>query len=162
MGMRAIPADRLLASHAAALKVAFAFEGMGHAGEALQIEPIVVFSPAMYLPAVIAKAEAIAKFLFGSSEVLGVRRSVNDMGVLGVEADIMPIDGSPQGILRSLLVVRASEQLFDFQLNSPGLQFIDLARVTAYYRTEGAAALRGERDDVISEVNTLNYKWATP
>lgn len=159
MGTRAIPASRLLASHAEVLKAYFTSEGLQVAGEKALLDPLIVFSPSMYLPAVIAKAESLAKFVFGSADVLGVRRSVNDLGVLGVEADVKAVDGSPEGVLRGLLLARASEQVFDMNLLFGKSQLIDVARITAYYRGEGAAAVRGERDDVISADVTSSYEW---
>lgn len=162
MGLRAIPAQRLLASHAATLGAVFTFPDVAMTGgrEPVAVDGIVVFSPAMFLPAVISKAQALAKFVFGSADVLGVDRSVNDLAVLGVEADVMTIDGSPQGVLRSLLLTRASEQLFEFNINNRAdtTQVIDLARVTAYYRSEGAPALRGEQDDFLS-IDSSGYEW---
>lgn len=157
--MRAIPAQRLLASHAMNMGATFAFASMAAPDESATVDPIVVFSPSMYLPAVIAKAEAIAKFVFGSADVLGVKRTVNELGILGVEADVMAIDGSPEGVLRSLLLTRASEQVFEFNTSAQKAQQIELAGVTAYYRSEGAPAVRGERDDNLSDESS-SYEWS--
>lgn len=162
MGLRSIPAQRLLAAHAATLGAVFTFPDVAFSADQapVAVDGIVVFSPAMYLPAVISKAQALAKFVFGSADVLGIERSVNDMAVLGVEADVMTIDGSPQGVLRSLLLTRASEQLFELNTNhrADTQQVIDLGRVTAYYRSEGAPAIRGEQDDFLS-VDPSGYEW---
>lgn len=161
MGLRAIPASRMLAAYVEKYNATFTFAGMEVNGEIVAIEPIVVFSPAMYLPAVIAQAEAKAIFQWGSADVLGVKRTINELGVLGVECDVMPIDGSAQGILRGLLLAQAAEQVFN--LISPGqssAQVIDLSRATAYYRSEGAAAVRGECADVlIGDVSSYNRDY---
>ena len=159
MGLRAIPAQRFLASHARGLGVVFVFKQPHLPEDMAPIDPIVVFSPAMYLPAVISKAEALAKFVFGSADALGVRRAVHDMGVLGVEADVMSIDGSPEGLLRATLLARASEQVFELgEFALSRRQEIDLARVTSYYRGDGALAIRGEEDDILS-ADTADYRW---
>lgn len=156
MGLRAIPAGRLLAAHAQTFKAKFVFSNLSDD----EFDPIVVLSPGMYLPAVIAQAEAIAQFIFGSTEVLGVRRSINEMGLLGVESDVRPVDGSPQGVLRSLLLTRASEQVFNFNAQQAMSPVIDLARLTNYYRTEGAAAIRGECADVlVADVSSYNWEY---
>lgn len=164
MGLRAIPAARLLAAHVTGLNAVFTYPGLQAEGEeALNLDPIVVLSSAMYLPAVVAQAEAIAAFCLpaGGSDVLGIKRTVNDMGVLGVECDVGAIDGSAQGILRSALLVQACEQVFGLKADAQGKpqvpQRVDLARVTAYYRGEGAAAVRGERADILmGEIPSIN------
>ena len=161
MGTRAIPANRLLAAHAEVNKVFFTAEHLVVQGEQALIEPILVFSSSMFLPVVIAKAEAMAKFLFGSSEVLGIRRSITDQGLMGVEADVRAVDGSPEGVLRGLLLTRASEQVFGFETGPIQSQLLDLAGVIAYYRNEGAPALRGERDDVISADILTSQNWSS-
>lgn len=120
------------------------------------ISPDLVFSPSLYLPAVIAKAEALAVFAFGSAEVLGVRRLITDMGWLGVDADVLGIDGTPGGVLRSLLLTRASEQVFT--LLSTKDRRIDLGPVTDYYRGPGARAIRGQIADVLTP-ESANYDW---
>lgn len=162
MGTRAIPATRLLAAHAEAHKAFFTSDGFIIQGQQALVEPIIVFSPSMFLPAVIAKAESMAKFLFGSSEMFGTRRSTNDLGLLGIEADVMAIDGSAQGVLRGLLLARASEQVFGLLLSPVKSQLVDLSQITAYYRNDGAPALRGEKDDVISADLLLNQNWNQP
>lgn len=154
-----MPAQRFLASHARTLGVVFTYQQPHGSEDPVSLDPIVVFSPSMYLPAVIAKAEALARFVFGSAEALGVRRVIHDLGVLGVEADVMSIDGSPEGLLRATLLARASEQVFEYR-ESPTAreQLVDLSRATAYYRGEGAPAVRGEQDDVLS-AETAEYRW---
>lgn len=159
MGTRAIPASRLLAAHAEANRAFFTSDGLIIQGEQALLEPIIVFSPSMFLPAVITKAESIAKFIFGSADMMGTRRSTNELGLLGIEADVMAVDGSPQGILRGLLLARASEQVFGLLLNPMKSQLIDVAAISSYYRNEGAPALRGEIDDVISADLLLDYDW---
>lgn len=162
MGTRAIHVARLLAAEAGNLRVTFTANGLTLGSESVPtIDPLVIFSPSMYLPAVIAKAESLAKFVFGSAEVLGVRRRVNDLGVLGVEADVKAVDGSPEGILRGLLMSRASHQVFDWKVDGTTPQSIDVSRITAYYRGHGAAAVRGEKDDVISG-DISSYDWTKP
>lgn len=158
MGLRAIPIQRTLASLPQVVGVVFSFQGMTLATGDVIVEPVLVFSPAMFLPAVVARAESLAKFLYGSSDVLGVKRSINEMGILGVEADIAAVDGSPQGIIRATLMTYAAEQvfdLFDYQARSSP---VDLASIRSYYRGEGALALRGERDDVLT-VDPTTYDW---
>lgn len=166
MGLsRAIPAQRFLAADASGMGAVFTSGRLTLSDDEPRFSPLVVFSPSMYLPAVIAKAEALAKFVFGSAEMLGVRRVVNEMGVLGVEADTMGIDGSAAGMLRALLLRRAAEQVFDQLLGQPQSSrpdanslVIDLAAVTSYYRGEGRSAVRGERDDVLNS-DPLSYDW---
>lgn len=158
MGLRAIPVTRLLAAHAATFQALFVFESMNGP---VEIEPLLVFSPAMFLPVVISQASALATFLLGSDELLGLKRSIADGGIFGVEADIMEVDGSPQGILRASLMTYASELVFNLgqvQKNQQGQSMIDLTPITHYYRSEGAAAVRGERADVLNnEPRTLSF-----
>lgn len=161
MGLRAIPAQRLLTAHPSIHRVVFSYGADALENQDAGIDPIVVFSPSMFLPAVIARAEALARFVFGSSEVLGVRRSVNEMSILGVEADVAAIDGSPQGVLRSLLMMYASEQVFSLNARLQKADrplVVDLASVRSYYISEGAPALRGERDDLLTADST-HYEW---
>lgn len=161
--MRAIPAQRLLAAHPATRAAVFSYGQTTSDDDDLGIDAIVVFSPSMFLPAVIARAEALAKFTFGSAEMLGVKRVVSDMSILGVEADVAGIDGSPQGVLRSLLMSYASEQLFGLTPNLTSKAAdrsigVDLSVIRAYYLGEGALALRGERSDLLVDDST-QYDW---
>jgi hypothetical protein len=150
VGLRAIPAQRLLAAHARNLGAQF-FSAPEFSGDkGLNLDPIMVFSPSMFLPAIIAKAESLAKFVFESADMLGVRREINHRCVLGVEADVLAVDGSPEGVLRSLLLTRASEQVFEFNADLRQQHVVDVNRVRNYYLTEGAQAIRGERDDSLS------------
>lgn len=161
MGLRAISAQRLLAAHPSTRRAVFSYGKPILGVEDEGIDAIVVFSPSMFLPAVIARAEALARFTFGSSQMLGVKRSANDMSILGVEADVAHIDGSPEGLLRSLLMSYASEQVFNLHVK-PSLDdhvtSVDLASVRSYYLGEGAMALRGERDDVLT-ADATHYDW---
>lgn len=160
MGLRAIPVQRLLAAHPSTRRATFAYGQVTLGGDG-GIDAVVVFSPSMFLPAVIARAEALARFMFGSSEMLGVKRSSNDMAMLGVEADVASIDGSPQGVLRSLLMTYASEQVFSLNARPDAGErsiTVDLASVRSYYLGEGALALRGERDDLLT-VDSTHYDW---
>lgn len=168
--MRAVPAQRLLASHPATRTAIFHFGEVDSNDDGLGVDAITVFSPSMFLPAVIARAEAMAKFAFGSSEMMGVKRVVNEFAFCGVEADIAAIDGSPEGVLRSLLMCHASEQLFGLNVASPAPSqtqtkiaadhfiVVDLFKIRSYYVAEGAAALRGERVDILSDesINLFN------
>lgn len=160
MGLRAIPVGRVFAQIVTSqFKARFAITMAD--GEAMEVDPVVVFGPAMYLPAIVAQAEAIAQFNFQSTDVLGVKRSVTEMGLLGVECDVLPIDGSPGGILRGLLLTHACEQVFN--LRPAGLhsqeQLVDLTAVTNYYRSEGASAVRGERPDVLMKEISINGEF---
>lgn len=161
MGLRAIPAQRLLAAHPSTQRAMFVYGKTTLGAEDGGIDSILVFSPSMFLPAVIARAEALARFAFRSSEMLGVKRSSNDMAMLGVEADVAGIDGSPQGVLRSLLMSYASEQVFNLYgqpADGERSVSVDLASVRSYYLGEGALALRGERDDLLT-VDSTHYDW---
>jgi hypothetical protein len=163
MSLRAISAQRFLASDAALFGAVFtalpSLSGASHnSNDKVPLGRLTVLSPAMFLPAVIAQAEAIAKFAFGSTEVLGVRRKQNELGLFGVEADVLAIDGSPAGILRSTLLLRASQQVFKLNTAERLLQIVDLSGIREYYVTEGADAIRGSADDVLTD-DARNYDW---
>lgn len=159
LSTRVIPAQRLLAANAQNLGVQFVASPVHPGDEGLRLDPILVFSPSMFLPAIVAKAESLAKFVFLSSEMLGVRRSINNLGALGVETDVLAVDGSPAGLLRALLLTRACEQVFSFRVDEVALQIIDVTGIRNYYLGEGAQAIRGERDDTLSE-EARNYEWS--
>lgn len=157
MGTRALPAWRFLARHAKEQGMEFLYQPVNPDDRVQRFDSIVVMSPAMFLPAVIAKAEAIAKFNFGGTAMLGVKRSSNHLGVLGVEADVLPVDGSAAGLMRSFLLIRACEQLFDFGFSNS--KKVDLSRIAEYYNGEGQAAVLGKCSDLLTE-DVSHYEWS--
>jgi hypothetical protein len=163
MSYRAISAQNFLASDAALFGVVFTalpslYGAAPNDNEKFPLGRITVFSPAMFLPAVIAQAEAIAKFAFGSTDMLGVRRKSGGLGLLGVEADVLEIDGSPAGLLRSAILLFACQQVFKLNTAQRLQQVIDLSGIREYYLTEGAGAIRGDADDVLTD-DARNYDW---
>jgi hypothetical protein len=153
--MNAIPTQRMLASHATQSGISFR-SGIRNR----DYEPLIVFSPAMFLPAVISKAQALAEHVLGSSDVLDIRRHESPTGLLGVEADVGPVDGTPQGLLRGALMARASELVFGFSVLRANAPEVDLdATLARYMSGEGAAIVRGEAPDSVdleaSEVSEL-------
>lgn len=99
-GYRCISATRLMAAQADALGLRFHLAGQA-------MPSVVVFSSMMLMPAVADALEGLAGQAFGSTEPLGVIRSVSALGLLGEEADIAVIDGSPAGLIRGALLETA-------------------------------------------------------
>lgn len=101
-GYRCIPADRMMAEQTRQRGLSFTVLGQ-------DVPPIVVFSSAMFMPAVVDELEILSLKVFGSTEPLGVVRTSSAVGFLGEEADIAVIDGSATGLMRLLLLERAWE-----------------------------------------------------
>lgn len=144
---RAIQAQRLLSAYLADLGATFTLQ-LNDRSEPVALDGAVVLSSSMMLPAVVCRAEAIATHLYGSAEMLEVKRRVNELCALGVDVEVGLIDGSPVGLLRSLLLTRACEQVFGIMPDGPPQQ-VDLGPVARYYQQEGANALRGNELDVL-------------
>ncbi len=96
-GYRAISSTRLMAAQADAQGLSFHLSGQA-------MPAVVVFSSIMLMPAVADELEGLAEQVFGASDLLGVTRSVSPLGLLGEEADIAVIDGSPAGLMRAALL----------------------------------------------------------
>lgn len=102
-GYRCISADRLMAAQAQDLGLRFEMGGQ-------EIPAVVVFSPVMFMPAVADVLQELVSTAFDSSEVLGVVRNSSPLGLLGEEADIAVIDGSPAGVIRASFLESAWRQ----------------------------------------------------
>ena len=152
--MRAIPAQRLLGAHAKQSRVIFKSDS----DRILTVPPLLVFSPVMYLPAVVAKAKALAELAFGSSDMLGIKRTAGH-GLLNQEADVLAIDGTAPGILRAALLTRASEMVFGFS-GDKEIQ-IDLGAVLQLYRdARHQAILAGELADELP-IGDLSFDFGS-
>lgn len=150
--MRAFPIQRILANDAA---------GMTFRSQRGDMNALVVFSPIVFMPVIAAKAVAIARHVFGpeGDQVLGLQRTLSDGAMFGLEATVGPLDGSPEGILRALIMTRASQQVFGFTAGRP--QVIDLDAVAKSYETEeGREVLMGTRSDVIDLASAAGYDWS--
>lgn len=141
-GYRALTAQRLLAADADACQVGFSLK-------TTKLSSQTVFSPAMFLPAVVAQAEAMALFCFGSTDVVSVTRLKSDSGLFGVEVDTGLIDSSPEGLLRSALLIRASQQVFGFGEGQP--KQLNIQPVCDYYLGDGLLAVLGLDNDILSD-----------
>ncbi len=127
--MRSLPAQRLLSSHADVSGYSFNFKGQALSSS------LIVFSPVMLMPVVVAFAKSIALNVFGSSSVLDAECEIADSGksLLGVIAKVGPADGSPQGLIRASLLAGASDLIFRMHAKA---NVLDLADVIAAYEKD--------------------------
>jgi hypothetical protein len=99
-GYRCIPAGRLMAAQAEEQGVSFSVWGQ-------RLPAIVVFSPVMFMPAVIDVLEELVVDAFGSAQALCIRREPSELGILREQAEMAAIDGSPEGLIRGLFIEAA-------------------------------------------------------
>lgn len=142
--MRAIPTQRLLASHADVSGYRFIYRG-----EVLS-SSLIVFSPVMLMPVVVACAKSIALNSFASTSVLDAECEIGNPGesLLGVVAKVGPCDGSPQGLIRASLLTGGSDLVFRMHANDAN--FLDLADVIAAYEKDASVLLS---DDMLSTMD---------
>lgn len=136
--MRALTAQRFLASYARVQGIAFMESGMAH-------EPIIIFSPVCVLPAVIAYARSLATLVLGegADAVLEVHSVDQVESVFGIEQHVGPLDASVAGTLRTLLLSRG----FDLMCHAHAVRkSLDLQRLIDFFANEdGRAYLNGSQ-----------------
>lgn len=120
--MHAIPAQRLLTHEARQAGVKFL---MGDSRR--EIPSLLIFSAAWAMPLVstYAKALALAAFGRGSAVLIEAQRVASDLAPLGYESHVLPMDGSPAGLLRAALLTRAAQEALGYRLNAPQIQPVD-------------------------------------
>lgn len=150
-----VPVTKLLTGRQYYQRVGFSIRGAG------DLPPVYlgansVFSPSMLLPAIVAKAEALLRYSLGqdAAAVLGVQRSMSPLAQFGVEADVKPIDGSTEGLLRALFIVQAAEQILEQcpRSRQASLLIYDLNPVISYYQGEGLLAIKGLQADSLTSL----------
>lgn len=140
--MRAIPAQRFLASHAKVCQLTFV--EMLEPGATVEMPAIVAYSPVVLLPAVIATARVLALHLFESDAMLAIDPPRGGSGYLGVCVNLGPIDSTPEGLLRALLLKRASDILFRVHAKADASRICVSDLLTAYQTEKGQRILLGQ------------------
>lgn len=152
--MRAIPVQRFLASHAGVCRQSFLQSP--ESGLNIEMPAIVAYSPAVLLPAVIATARTFAFHLFDSDAMLAIEAPMIGMGLLGVTANIGPIDSTPEGLLRTVLMARASDVIFLTHAKKENPSQLYVESLFEFYMTEeGQQILSGQKFQEI-DISVLN------